>query len=396
MAHKLIQHRRGTAAEWTSANPTLAAGEIGFETDTGKSKTGDGTTAWTSLAYDSARMTAAGLALITAANAAAQRTALGATTVGANVFTSADAAAIRTLLSLVPGTDVQAYDADLAALAALTTTSFGRSLLELANAAALRTAAGATTVGGNLLTLANPGAVSFLRVNSDNTVSTRTAAQMLSDLGVSGAVDLQGGTDASGNPNYPSALKGDAYYITVAGKIGGASGKSVDVGDLVIATADNAGGAEGSVGTSWIVVERNIAGITSAGLAIIQAADAAAQAAILSSYFDPAGAAAATQIMTENAQGGDYTLVFGDAAKLVTISHADPKSLTVPPNADVAFPVGTQIAVQQGGEGTLSVVAGAGVTIRSAGGLLDLAGQYSTAALLKLETNTWLLAGSLA
>jgi Major tropism determinant N-terminal domain/Collagen triple helix repeat (20 copies) len=48
-----IQYRRGTASQWTSANPTLATGEPGFETDTGKFKVGDGSTAWTSLAYSS-------------------------------------------------------------------------------------------------------------------------------------------------------------------------------------------------------------------------------------------------------------------------------------------------------------------------------------------------------
>jgi hypothetical protein len=46
-----IQIRRGTAANWTSANPTLAEGELGYETDTGKLKAGDGSTAWTSLSY---------------------------------------------------------------------------------------------------------------------------------------------------------------------------------------------------------------------------------------------------------------------------------------------------------------------------------------------------------
>lgn len=46
-----IQHRRGTAALWTSTNPTLAAGEIGVETDTLQLKVGDGTTAWASLDY---------------------------------------------------------------------------------------------------------------------------------------------------------------------------------------------------------------------------------------------------------------------------------------------------------------------------------------------------------
>ncbi len=50
-AGQIIKTRRGTAAAWTSANPTLAAGEPGYETDTGKIKIGDGSTAWNSLAY---------------------------------------------------------------------------------------------------------------------------------------------------------------------------------------------------------------------------------------------------------------------------------------------------------------------------------------------------------
>lgn len=47
----LIQVRRDTAANWTSVNPTLAAGEVGFESDTGKLKIGDGSTAWSVLEY---------------------------------------------------------------------------------------------------------------------------------------------------------------------------------------------------------------------------------------------------------------------------------------------------------------------------------------------------------
>ena len=46
-----LQNRRDTAANWTSNNPTLGAGEIGYETDTAKYKIGTGSTAWTSLAY---------------------------------------------------------------------------------------------------------------------------------------------------------------------------------------------------------------------------------------------------------------------------------------------------------------------------------------------------------
>jgi Major tropism determinant N-terminal domain len=46
-----LQQRRDTAANWTSNNPTLAAGEFGLESDTGKFKVGNGSTAWNSLAY---------------------------------------------------------------------------------------------------------------------------------------------------------------------------------------------------------------------------------------------------------------------------------------------------------------------------------------------------------
>lgn len=46
-----IQLRRDTAANWTSANPTLALGEFGMETDTMLYKIGDGTTAWNSQSY---------------------------------------------------------------------------------------------------------------------------------------------------------------------------------------------------------------------------------------------------------------------------------------------------------------------------------------------------------
>jgi hypothetical protein len=46
-----VRVRRGTAAEWTAANPTLALGEIGAETDTRRFKVGTGSTPWTALSY---------------------------------------------------------------------------------------------------------------------------------------------------------------------------------------------------------------------------------------------------------------------------------------------------------------------------------------------------------
>ena len=51
MANIQLQFRRGTTSEWASANPTLAAGEMGIETTTNKFKIGTGSAAWNALAY---------------------------------------------------------------------------------------------------------------------------------------------------------------------------------------------------------------------------------------------------------------------------------------------------------------------------------------------------------
>lgn len=53
-AETVIQVRSDTASNWTSVNPTLASGELGFETDTGRFKIGNGSTAWNSLSYQNA------------------------------------------------------------------------------------------------------------------------------------------------------------------------------------------------------------------------------------------------------------------------------------------------------------------------------------------------------
>jgi len=60
-------------------------------------------------------------------------------------------------------------------------------------------------------------------------------------------------TDCSANPNYPEGGVGDLYYVSVSGKVGGASGKTVYVGDCYYCIEKNAGGTEASVGTSWVL-----------------------------------------------------------------------------------------------------------------------------------------------
>jgi hypothetical protein len=99
----------------------------------------------------------------------------------------------------------------------------------------------------------------------------------------------------------------------------------------------------------------------------------------------------------EQAQTGtSYTLVLTDAGKMVTMTNASANTLTVPPNADVAFPTNTRIDVLQYGAGQTTIAAGSGVTIYSSGSKLKLTGQYSGATLWKKDTNTWVLIGDLS
>jgi hypothetical protein len=49
---------------------------------------------------------------------------------------------------------------------------------------------GSTTVGNNLITLPNPSAITYLRVNENNTVTPRTPAEVLTDLGVMGTIKI--------------------------------------------------------------------------------------------------------------------------------------------------------------------------------------------------------------
>lgn len=92
----------------------------------------------------------------------------------------------------------------------------------------------------------------------------------------------------------------------------------------------------------------------------------------------------------------DYTLVLGDAGKIVEASDAGDTSvtITVPPNSSVAFPIGTRIDLVNFDTDTV-VAAGGGVTINSKAGYLKLDGTYAGATLYKRATNTWVLIGSL-
>jgi hypothetical protein len=90
------------------------------------------------------------------------------------------------------------------------------------------------------------------------------------------------------------------------------------------------------------------------------------------------------------------TLQASDAHKLLVMMSSGAQSVTVPPNSSVAFGVGTIIHLLRYAVGQVSVVQGAGVTVRSLLGSLSSGAQYSLMSLIKLDTNEWHLSGTLA
>jgi hypothetical protein len=103
-----------------------------------------------------------------------------------------------------------------------------------------------------------------------------------------------------------------------------------------------------------------------------------------------------SQVEINTQTGTTYTLVLADAGKLITSDNASPITITVPPNADVAFPIGTRIDVLSIGAGLTTLAQGSGVTINSKQSNKKLTAQGSAASLIKLATNTWFLIGDLS
>lgn len=179
---------------------------------------------------------------------------------------------------------------------------------------------------------------------------------------------------------------GDLYYLQDDGTLGTAVGTvekpiliaiSASSAMLVLAISGGAGGGAG--GGAW----GSITGTLSDQTDLQSALDAKLEGA--------------TPVAINAQTGTTYTLVLGDAGKLVTLTNGSAITLTVPTNASVAYPTGTVIALAQLGAGLVTVEDASGVTINgTTPGDEDLTGQWATATLTKLATNTWLISGGVA
>ena len=115
------------------------------------------------------------------------------------------------------------------------------------------------------------------------------------------------------------------------------------------------------------------------------------------------GTVQASAALALNAQTGTtYTFVLADADnKLVTASNASAQTYSIPTNANVAYPVGSQINIIAIGAGqvTIQAVTSGTTTVLSNGGTAaspKLRVQYSSATLIKVATDTWYVVGDLS
>ena len=90
----------------------------------------------------------------------------------------------------------------------------------------------------------------------------------------------------------------------------------------------------------------------------------------------------------ENVQTTNYTLQLSDTAKVVAIDSASNRTVTVPTNASVAFPIGTVVNVYRAGTGTVTISGASGVTVRNVG---TIPSQFGERSLRKRGTNEWVL-----
>lgn len=114
----------------------------------------------------------------------------------------------------------------------------------------------ALNMGYSVETTLTGGAGALPRADA---VKTYVDSAITSGIATNDAMIFKGALDCSANPNYPAGDRGWVYKISVAGKIGGASGPVVEVNDTIICGTDNTpSGTHAEVGSNWNILQTNI------------------------------------------------------------------------------------------------------------------------------------------
>jgi hypothetical protein len=206
------------------------------------------------------------------------------------------------------------------------------------------------------------GTVSASDVTNDSSVTGATVKDALNNVAsYFKLLQIQSPSiDASTNPNYPAALQYQCWFISVAGKIGGASGDDVEVGDLIVCLTANAGGTKAAVGAYWTTIQVNLAG---ALLAANNLSELTATASTARSNIAAVGNLTEIEIPID---GGEYTLELGIKTPFKAIKNSVTTitgwrmRLTDGDGADVTDSLTVDVLASTTYNGALSSIVGAG------------------------------------
>ena len=445
-----MQQRRGTAAQWTAANPILAAGEIGFETDTNKFKMGNGATAWTALDYfaNNAALTAL---LVDGAPGALNTLNELAAAIGddpdfvTTLSTAATVAANNLTNHATKTLDVHGIT-DVAQLATKTYADNAASAVS----GALSTHEADTT---NIHGITDTAGLAT-KTYADNAVTTHsndtTSVHGIADTSLLATQDFV--TDAIGN------VTDDYSTLAGTGLAWNAGTDKFDVDTTVVSTKTFATGEvsthnsdttdiHGIADTSLLATTADVAAVTKTSLGLgnvdntadtakpVSTAQSSAIATAKAEAIADAtsqvnalltGAPAALNTLDELAAAlGDdanfaasvttnlglkvdsltpisqktasYTLSsLTERDDLIEMSSASAITLSIPTDATLNYPIGTSIDILQTGAGQVTIAAVTpGTTTVNATPGLKLRTTWSSATLFKRAANTWVVYGDL-
>lgn len=136
---------------------------------------------------------------------------------------------------------------------------------DVVHLAGTETISGTKTFSAAVTAAATPTNVNHLTNKKYVDAADAALQASINDLSNAVSQGMQTPTDldCSANPNYPVSTKGQTYIVTKAGKIGGASGIVVEIGDMIVCkTTTTTAGTHASVGTNFFIVQTNLSQAT--------------------------------------------------------------------------------------------------------------------------------------